>query len=622
MAVSIIGPKFYAWDSDTGAPLAFGKVFTYQAGTNTPKATFQSEDGVTANANPTILNGAGYANIYLDGSYKVVVKDADDVEVWTSDPVTDPSGLQKEWINGRAATQVSPTSFSIVGNHTDVYTAGKALQLDDASYLYGYVDSVTYVGGNTVVEVLSDDPLTGSLTRSWTGIVGMNSLPQFQSGSSESLQAADILVTVGAGGDYPTIKAALEYLSKLQPVYDFAGITATINLLSGFVMAEQVLVRGLDLGWITITGADAETTITNTALTTDFTTADYGSNSYPAFGVSKGGVLPRIDQRFRFDVANTYSNKQGIMAVGAGSSADVLAGAGVNDAGTHGIIASRGSTINAEGADASGAGANGIIADDVSTVNAAGADASGAGYYGIFARGGSTINASSADASGAGNNGISAFRSSTINAEEANASGAEIYGISAVTGSTVNAAGADASGAGTYGIFADNGSTINADTANASSAGKFGIFADDGSTINAEEANASVAGTNGIVADNGSTINADGADASGAENHGIYANDGSTISAASASASGAGSRGIYAYRGSTINADGADATGAGINGILASRGSTINADGADASGAIAIGIYAASGSTINADGATGTLSQSTNTVTRNGIIFQ
>jgi len=95
MAVSIIGPKFYAWDSDTGAPLAFGKVFTYQAGTNTPKATFQSEDGVTANANPTILNGAGYANIYLDGSYKVVVKDADDVEVWTSDPVTDPSGLQK-----------------------------------------------------------------------------------------------------------------------------------------------------------------------------------------------------------------------------------------------------------------------------------------------------------------------------------------------------------------------------------------------------------------------------------------------------------------------------------------------------------------------------------------------
>ena len=435
MAVSIIGPKFYAWASDTGAPLAFGKVFTYQAGTNTPKATFQSEDGVTANANPTILNGAGYANIYLDGSYKVVVKDADDVEVWTSDPVTDPSGLQKEWINERAATQVSPTSFSIVGNHTDVYTAGKALQLDDASYLYGYVDSVTYVGGNTVVEVLSDDPLTGSLTRSWTGIVGMNSLPQFQSGSSESLQAADILVTVGAGGDYPTIKAALEYLSKLQPVYDFAGITATINLLSGFVMAEQVLVRGLDLGWITITGADAETTITNTALTTDFTTADYGSNSYPAFGVSKGGVLPRINKLFRFDVANVRGSKHGIMAVGAGSSADVLAGAGVNDAGSFGIIADNGSTINAEEANASGAGSFGIAASRSSTINAHAADASGAGTYGIYAYNGSTINAEGADASGAETFGISVTRGSTVNAE--GATGALSQARNTVTGNGI-----------------------------------------------------------------------------------------------------------------------------------------------------------------------------------------
>ena len=81
MAVSIIGPKFYAWDSNTGKPLAFGKVYTYQAGTNTPKATFTTEGGETQNANPVILNGAGYADIYLNGSYKIVVKDANDVEV-------------------------------------------------------------------------------------------------------------------------------------------------------------------------------------------------------------------------------------------------------------------------------------------------------------------------------------------------------------------------------------------------------------------------------------------------------------------------------------------------------------------------------------------------------------
>jgi hypothetical protein len=207
-------------------------------------------------------------------------------------------------------------------------------------------------------------------------------------------------------------------------------------------MAEQVLVRGLDLGWVTITGADAETVITHTALTTNFTTADYGLDSYPAFGVSKGGVLPRINQLFRFNVANVGGSKHGIMAVGAGSSADVLAGAGVNDAGDFGIVATNASTINANSADASGAGDRGIFASRGSTINAGGADASGAGASGIYAS----------------------------------------------TGSTINAGGADASGAGTFGIYASSGSTINASSADASSAGSTGIYAYRGSTINAPSA--------------------------------------------------------------------------------------------------------------------------------------
>ena len=318
-----------------------------------------------------------------------------------------------------------------------------------------------------------------------------------------SLRAAGLTVTVGTGGDYPTINAALEYLSKLRPVYDFAGITATINLLTGFTMAEQVLVRGLDMGWVTITGADGETVITHTALTTDFTTADYVFDSYPAFGVSKGGVLPRIDQLFRFNVANIGGNKHGIMAVGAGSSADVLAGAGVNDAGTYGIYAVNGSTINAEGANASSAEAFGIYAYGGSTINAERANASGAGVYGISADNGSAINADIADASGAGTYGISASSGSTINADAADASGAGTNGIYAFRGSTINAAHADASGAGTYGISAASGSTINAYAADASSAGIYGIYTIYGSTINAYSATGTLSQATNTVTGSG-----------------------------------------------------------------------------------------------------------------------
>jgi hypothetical protein len=313
--------------------------------------------------------------------------------------------------------------------------------------------------------------------------------------NSISQQETSITLTVGSGGDYTTLNAAVkDAYRKYKPIYDNTGITVTINLLSGFTLEEQVLVRGLNLGWITITGEDAETIIDNTSLTVNFTTTDYGFSSYPAFGVSKGGTLPRIDQLFRFDVAGVGGEKHGVMAIGAGSSAEITASKGVKNAGTHGIVATRGSTINASSANASGAGNSGIFATQGSTINAGLADATGSGTYGIYATRGSTINASSANASGAGTHGIFATRGSTINAESADASGADTYGIFAALGSTINAESADASGAGTYGIYAINGSTINASSALIQN---------------------QTTGTNCIKILNGSTIIANGVDTSG-----------------------------------------------------------------------------------------------------------
>lgn len=199
-------------------------------------------------------------------------------------------------------------------------------------------------------------------------------------------QPSNITVNVGPGGEYATINQALEYLSGFYPMYKKSGITAAINLKAGFVMAEQVLVSGIDLGWITIVGEDAETIITHTALTTGFN----GTN-YPAFGVDKGGTSPIIGQLFRFNVEKVGGNKHGLMAFGAGSSADVLSGKGFIGAGTNGIYAGGASTINAYGANCSNAGAHGILAQLNSTINAGGANCSNDGDVGIIAQYGSTI---------------------------------------------------------------------------------------------------------------------------------------------------------------------------------------------------------------------------------------
>ena len=74
--------------TNNGAPLAGGKLYTYEAGTSTPKTTYTTAAGTSANANPVILDANGYANVWLDsGAYKFILKDSADVTLWTIDDI-------------------------------------------------------------------------------------------------------------------------------------------------------------------------------------------------------------------------------------------------------------------------------------------------------------------------------------------------------------------------------------------------------------------------------------------------------------------------------------------------------------------------------------------------------
>lgn len=77
-----------SYETSTGAPAVGWKLYTYDAGTSTPRATYSDASGVTPNANPVILDARGEATIYWNGSYKVALKDSADVTIWTVDGVT------------------------------------------------------------------------------------------------------------------------------------------------------------------------------------------------------------------------------------------------------------------------------------------------------------------------------------------------------------------------------------------------------------------------------------------------------------------------------------------------------------------------------------------------------
>lgn len=81
-------PHFAYFTDDDGQPLAGGKLYTYESGTTTPKATYTAEDGLTPNANPVVLDASGRATLFLSGSYKFRLTTSADVLVEETDNVT------------------------------------------------------------------------------------------------------------------------------------------------------------------------------------------------------------------------------------------------------------------------------------------------------------------------------------------------------------------------------------------------------------------------------------------------------------------------------------------------------------------------------------------------------
>lgn len=104
-------PKLQFFASD-GSLLVGGKLYTYEAGTTTPLATYTDSTGATANTNPIILSVRGEANVWLGtSSYKFVLKDSNDVLIWTVDNISTPQGL----IDALSASLAAASGSSLIG---------------------------------------------------------------------------------------------------------------------------------------------------------------------------------------------------------------------------------------------------------------------------------------------------------------------------------------------------------------------------------------------------------------------------------------------------------------------------------------------------------------------------
>ena len=114
-------PKLQFFDAN-GAPLASGLLYTYEAGTTTPLASYTDSTGVSANTNPIVLDSRGEANVWLGAdSYKLALYTSASVLIWTVDNIlTNGSNLSVTDHTGDGTTTV----FAVDDGFTAIYING------------------------------------------------------------------------------------------------------------------------------------------------------------------------------------------------------------------------------------------------------------------------------------------------------------------------------------------------------------------------------------------------------------------------------------------------------------------------------------------------------------------
>lgn len=170
-----------------GIPLVGGKIYTYGAGTTTPKATYTDADATTPQANPIVLNARGEpANvIFWSGSYYVEIRDALGNLIYSVD---------------------------------DYQTPVNANELQDAAGAgtIGFSTAVTYPGGsigNWLVNLVTS--------------VGASFIGYIQTGTGAVLRTLlDKMLELPSAGDYGSVPgSSIDNTPKIQ-----AGITARNHL--------------------------------------------------------------------------------------------------------------------------------------------------------------------------------------------------------------------------------------------------------------------------------------------------------------------------------------------------------------------------------------------------------
>jgi hypothetical protein len=156
--LSPVGGAAAQFFTNSGVVLSGGKLYTYAAGTTTPKVTYTSSSGSTAHTNPIILDSAGRVpggEIWLLAPpYKFVLYTSTDVLIATYDN-----------ISGIGAAEFQVQNFTGTGSQT-VFTLSNPSLGENFTFVYingVYQQKNTYTISSTTLTFSQAPPITSSI---------------------------------------------------------------------------------------------------------------------------------------------------------------------------------------------------------------------------------------------------------------------------------------------------------------------------------------------------------------------------------------------------------------------------------------------------------------------------
>lgn len=244
------GAQFF---DDNGDPLSGGKIFTYAAGTTTPKATYTDYTGGTAHANPIILDAAGRppSEVWLTygDAYKFILKDSLDTLVGTFDNIDGipPININLVRLYGSTSGYIDLVAPAVAGANTVTFPA--------ATGTVALTNSPTFTGTTAVDTLTASGNITGSKTISGRLL-----------SATQTVSIDQYLYMGGTGQAKLPVGSTGQRAGAFSGVGQISGTTLTITNVTGGALYIGATITG--------TGVTAGTRVT------DFLTGTGGVGTY------------------------------------------------------------------------------------------------------------------------------------------------------------------------------------------------------------------------------------------------------------------------------------------------------------------------------------------------------